>query len=434
MNKVGKIAVIVVLVVAVGIVIILKQEKSSRLITETSARNTANTVQEEKIRNQLSDVEQSETLPKLVDLGADKCIPCKMMAPILEELKKEYAGVFSVEFIDVWKNPDAGKKYGIRIIPTQIFFDASGKELFRHEGFFSKEDIFSKWKEFGVKLPLEVPKFDRLDQLTPDSRPAETVCYMCDGDVHPETRVILKTDKGDVHLCSLHCYFITYSSVLDKRDMDEKVFVTDWSSGQALTTTSAVYLYGIEESGRPTVRAFADRQPALRERQTSGGNISTWQVLKDKELSNRCGFCDRAVYPEDVALVKADGLYTWGCCPMCALGVAARTKKDIEVFQKDALTGQTIHVKTTNGSVGLLEPETAVAWAGKKKGPDGKLLSTGCFKQAFFVNESNLRKWVEQHPTATGKMISISEALAAKMALSREQISNACKIGECSPK
>ena len=152
MNKVGKIVVIVVLVVAVGIVIILKQEKSSRLITETSARNTVNTVQEEKIRNQLSDVEQSETLPKLVDLGADKCIPCKMMAPILEELKKEYAGVFNVEFIDVWKNPDAGKKYSIRIIPTQIFFDASGKELFRHEGFFSKEDILAKWKQFGVKL------------------------------------------------------------------------------------------------------------------------------------------------------------------------------------------------------------------------------------------------------------------------------------------
>ncbi len=152
MNKVGKIAVIVVLVVAVGVVIILKQEKSSRLITETSARNTANTVQEEKIRNQLSDVERSETLPRLVDLGADKCIPCKMMAPILEELKKEYAGVFSVEFIDVWKNPDAGKKYGIRIIPTQIFFDASGKELFRHEGFFSKEDILAKWRQFGAEL------------------------------------------------------------------------------------------------------------------------------------------------------------------------------------------------------------------------------------------------------------------------------------------
>src|SRR5579859_1331142 len=79
-------------------------------------------------------------LPKLVDLGADKCIPCKAMAPILKGLKTEYAGRMDVEFIDVWKNPDAGKAYKIKLIPTQIFFDASGKERFRHEGFYGKED------------------------------------------------------------------------------------------------------------------------------------------------------------------------------------------------------------------------------------------------------------------------------------------------------
>jgi thioredoxin 1 len=87
-----------------------------------------------------------------VDLGADKCIPCKMMAPILEQLKKEYAGQMDVEFIDVWKNQDAAKKYEIKLIPTQIFYRADGKELFRHEGFFGKEDILAKWKELGVKL------------------------------------------------------------------------------------------------------------------------------------------------------------------------------------------------------------------------------------------------------------------------------------------
>ena len=76
----------------------------------------------------------AQALPKLLDLGATKCIPCKMMAPVLEELKTEFAGRLEVEFIDVWKNPDAGKKYKIKLIPTQIFFDASGKERFRHEG------------------------------------------------------------------------------------------------------------------------------------------------------------------------------------------------------------------------------------------------------------------------------------------------------------
>jgi thioredoxin 1 len=95
---------------------------------------------------------EKKPLPKLLDLGAGKCIPCKMMAPVLEELKKKYAGKLEVEFIDVWKNPDAGKQYGIEIIPTQIFFDAGGKELFRHVGFFAKEDILAKWKELGVEL------------------------------------------------------------------------------------------------------------------------------------------------------------------------------------------------------------------------------------------------------------------------------------------
>ncbi len=97
-------------------------------------------------------------LPRLVDLGADKCIPCKMMAPVLEELKKEYKGQMEVEFIDVWKNPDAGKPYKINLIPTQMFFDAAGKELFRHEGFFAKKDILAKWKELGVEFKAEGKK------------------------------------------------------------------------------------------------------------------------------------------------------------------------------------------------------------------------------------------------------------------------------------
>jgi thioredoxin 1 len=91
-------------------------------------------------------------LPRLLDLGAGKCIPCKMMAPILEELKAEYAGSLEVVFVDVWQNKQAANEYGIQSIPTQIFYDATGKELFRHEGFFAKEDILAKWKELGVDL------------------------------------------------------------------------------------------------------------------------------------------------------------------------------------------------------------------------------------------------------------------------------------------
>lgn len=91
-------------------------------------------------------------LPRLLDLGATRCIPCKMMAPILDELAKEYKGQLEVEFIDVWKNPDAAEKYQIKSIPTQIFFDSAGKEFFRHVGFFSKEDILKTFEKHGIKL------------------------------------------------------------------------------------------------------------------------------------------------------------------------------------------------------------------------------------------------------------------------------------------
>ncbi len=77
----------------------------------------------------------------MVDLGADTCIPCKLMAPILEKLEVEYKGKAAIVFIDVWKNPDHAKKYGIRVIPTQIFFDKNGTEKYRHVGFMDEKDI-----------------------------------------------------------------------------------------------------------------------------------------------------------------------------------------------------------------------------------------------------------------------------------------------------
>lgn len=99
---------------------------------------------------------QTPKLPRLVDLGAKQCIPCKKMAPILDELTSEYAGIMDVEFIDVWQKENAVKaqKYGIESIPTQIFFDANGKELWRHEGYISKEDILAKLKSLGYDLEI----------------------------------------------------------------------------------------------------------------------------------------------------------------------------------------------------------------------------------------------------------------------------------------
>ena len=94
----------------------------------------------------------SARLPRLLDLGGEKCTVCLQLAPILAELKAEYAGRLVVECVDVNRDPDLIEKHGIRMIPTLIFFDASGKEIFRHEGFASKEDILETWKVLGISL------------------------------------------------------------------------------------------------------------------------------------------------------------------------------------------------------------------------------------------------------------------------------------------
>ena len=90
----------------------------------------------------------------MVDIGAKKCIPCKMMAPILTELEKEYKERAAIIFIDVWENPAAGKKFRIQLIPTQIFYTAEGKEVLRHEGFMDKAAIVAELEKLGVKAEL----------------------------------------------------------------------------------------------------------------------------------------------------------------------------------------------------------------------------------------------------------------------------------------
>lgn len=434
-----KTAIVVVLLAAVGMTLYLKEDKgrADAGMAATGESFPADNSSQAQAAMPAPSNSPAKGVPRLVDLGATKCIPCKMMAPILEQLKKDFAGRLEVQFIDVWENPDAGKEYGVEIIPTQVFYDASGTERFRHQGFYSREDILGKWKDLGVDLGASVaalPQFSRMEPAKADTRAKDAVCYMCDGDINPKMRTVLKTDKGDVAFCSPHCYFITYSSMVESKPVIENLTVTDWSAGTPIPAASAKYVYGVDALSRPTIKAFADPMLADAEQRSAGGNVIEWGALQDKELATRCGFCDRAVYPEDACKVNVEGLSTWGCCTMCALGVAARLQKDIEVSAKDSLTGETILVKTFGGHVASLEPQTTVAWAGSKKDAEGKPVSTGCFKQAFFVSEANLRTWVDAHPTATGRVVSIEQAMTEKMKLTPQQISKACKIGECTPK
>lgn len=94
----------------------------------------------------------ARALPRLVDLGAGKCIPCKAMAPILEQLRADYAGRMEVTFIDVWQAPEQATAHRVQMIPTQIFYGTDGRELARHEGFMSREEILAQWKALGVEL------------------------------------------------------------------------------------------------------------------------------------------------------------------------------------------------------------------------------------------------------------------------------------------
>lgn len=86
----------------------------------------------------------------MIDLGAKKCIPCKMMAPIMEKMEKKYDGRAAIIFIDVWEHREQASRFGIRAIPTQIFYDASGKEVSRHLGFMSEDDIVKTLSQLGV--------------------------------------------------------------------------------------------------------------------------------------------------------------------------------------------------------------------------------------------------------------------------------------------
>ncbi len=89
--------------------------------------------------------------PVVADFGKGTCIPCKMMEPILKKLEEEYAGRASILILDVDEYRSLSRKYRVMMIPTQIFFDSDGKEVYRHQGFMSETAIIVKLKDLGVE-------------------------------------------------------------------------------------------------------------------------------------------------------------------------------------------------------------------------------------------------------------------------------------------
>lgn len=118
----------------------------SLLLIATVARAELPSASDSAIRQALASGK-----PAVIDLGARYCIPCKKMAPILESLAAEYRGRANILFIDVNGNQAAAKRFRVQMIPTQIFFDARGKEVKRHMGFMDRADIVRELSVLGVR-------------------------------------------------------------------------------------------------------------------------------------------------------------------------------------------------------------------------------------------------------------------------------------------
>ncbi len=120
---------------------VIKSKKEKKAVIEKSTAAITMTENNENIK------------VTFVELGSVKCIPCKMMQPVMDEIEKEYAGQVKVVFYDVWapEGEPYAKQYGIQGIPTQVFLDKAGKEFHRHTGYYPKEEIEKVLKTQGVK-------------------------------------------------------------------------------------------------------------------------------------------------------------------------------------------------------------------------------------------------------------------------------------------
>ena len=97
------------------------------------------------------DIDFAKYQVTFLELGADRCIPCKKMQPIMKEIAAAFSDRVQVVFYDVWKDPAPGEKYGIQLIPTQVFLDQRGKEIARHVGLFPKQEIIDLLKKHGIR-------------------------------------------------------------------------------------------------------------------------------------------------------------------------------------------------------------------------------------------------------------------------------------------
>lgn len=135
---------LVVVLIAIALIVVAKTLKTGR------EQVAADAVAVALLPDPQAPEDQAPKLPALLELGSVGCKACKQMEPIIAALTEELSGKVDVTFTDVVKHPEVAKQYDITTIPTQVFLDAEGKELFRHIGVFEKEEILAKLKELGM--------------------------------------------------------------------------------------------------------------------------------------------------------------------------------------------------------------------------------------------------------------------------------------------
>ena len=88
--------------------------------------------------------------PTMVQFSSSGCSPCEMMKPIVKKLQKKYADTINVISIPVSKNQMLAKRFNVRAVPVQVFFDKNGKTVHHHMGFMAEADIINQFKKMGA--------------------------------------------------------------------------------------------------------------------------------------------------------------------------------------------------------------------------------------------------------------------------------------------
>jgi len=122
------------------------------LIAVFMFRNGAKDGQQGPVPEDIPETAGERISPTLLDMYVDSCPACKMMKGILDEFQGRQKYDLNIKFVDLWKDPDMAKQYSISVVPTLIFLDPDGKQIYRHEGVMTEEMLLLKWKELGFDL------------------------------------------------------------------------------------------------------------------------------------------------------------------------------------------------------------------------------------------------------------------------------------------